>query len=77
MTCVVEIFGYVLNLASFALMMTACLQPYWEVGDNSNRVDQSIVHSTGLWMQCVTQNTGDWHCSYYDTFFLDLEKREK
>ncbi|XP_010893524.1 claudin h [Esox lucius] len=63
-----EIVGIALGLIGFILGIVVCALPMWKVTAfiGANIVTAQVIWE-GLWMNCVTQSTGQMQCKIYDS----------
>ncbi|XP_007254238.1 claudin-3 isoform X1 [Astyanax mexicanus] len=63
-----EIGGIALGLLGWIMAIVACALPMWRVSAfvGANIVTAQVVWE-GIWMNCVTQSTGQMQCKIYDS----------
>ncbi|KAL0993839.1 hypothetical protein UPYG_G00114600 [Umbra pygmaea] len=63
-----EIVGIALGFIGFILAILVCALPMWKVTAfiGANIVTAQVIWE-GLWMNCVTQSTGQMQCKIYDS----------
>uniref|UniRef100_M3ZYP4 Claudin n=1 Tax=Xiphophorus maculatus TaxID=8083 RepID=M3ZYP4_XIPMA len=63
-----EIVGIALGFLGLILAMVTCALPMWRVTAfiGANIVTSQVIWE-GLWMNCVTQSTGQMQCKVYDS----------
>lgn len=63
-----EIVGIALGFLGFVLAIVTCALPMWKVSAfvGANIVTAQTIWE-GLWMNCVTQSTGQMQCKIYDS----------
>ncbi|XP_054907513.1 claudin-3-like [Poeciliopsis prolifica] len=63
-----EIVGIALGFLGLILAMVTCALPMWRVSAfiGANIITSQIIWE-GLWMNCVTQSTGQMQCKMYDS----------
>ncbi|KAJ7996353.1 hypothetical protein DPEC_G00236220 [Dallia pectoralis] len=63
-----EIVGIALGFIGFVLGIVVCALPMWKVTAfiGANIVTAQVIWE-GLWMNCVTQSTGQMQCKIYDS----------
>ncbi|KAG7484862.1 hypothetical protein MATL_G00053880 [Megalops atlanticus] len=68
MSAGLEIVGIALCVLGWIIAIVACALPMWRVTAfiGSNIVTAQVIWE-GLWMNCVTQSTGQMQCKVYDS----------
>ncbi|KAG5843911.1 claudin-3-like [Anguilla anguilla] len=68
MSAGLEIVGIALGVVGWIIGIVACAMPMWKVTAfiGSNIVTAQVIWE-GLWMNCVTQSTGQMQCKVYDS----------
>ncbi|KAJ8396451.1 hypothetical protein AAFF_G00017570 [Aldrovandia affinis] len=68
MSAGLEIVGIALCVVGWIIAIVACALPMWRVTAfiGSNIVTAQVIWE-GLWMNCVTQSTGQMQCKVYDS----------
>ncbi|KAI1903224.1 hypothetical protein AGOR_G00025020 [Albula goreensis] len=68
MSAGLEIVGIALCVVGWIIAIVACALPMWKVTAfiGSNIVTAQVIWE-GLWMNCVTQSTGQMQCKVYDS----------
>lgn len=63
-----EIVGIALGVIGFIIAIVTCILPMWRVTAfiGANIITAQTI-SEGLWMNCVTQSTGQMQCKIYDS----------
>ena len=63
-----EIVGIALGVIGFIIAIVVCALPMWRVTAfiGSNIITAQVIWE-GLWMNCVTQSTGQMQCKIYDS----------
>uniref|UniRef100_A0A3B3THS0 Claudin n=1 Tax=Paramormyrops kingsleyae TaxID=1676925 RepID=A0A3B3THS0_9TELE len=63
-----EIVGIALGVVGWIIAIIACALPMWRVTAfiGANIVTAQVIWE-GLWMNCVTQSTGQMQCKIYDS----------
>ncbi|XP_010776452.1 claudin-3-like [Notothenia coriiceps] len=63
-----EIVGIALGVIGFILAIVTCVLPMWRVTAfiHTNIITAQTI-TEGLWMNCVTQSTGQMQCKMYDS----------
>ncbi|XP_005452732.1 claudin-3-like [Oreochromis niloticus] len=63
-----EIVGIAFGVIGFLIAILSCALPMWKVSAfvGANIVTAQIIQE-GLWMNCVTQSTGQMQCKVYDS----------
>ncbi|KAL3042737.1 hypothetical protein OYC64_020623 [Pagothenia borchgrevinki] len=63
-----QIFGFILAIIGFLGSIVICALPTWKVTAfiGANIVTAQVIWE-GLWMNCVTQSTGQMQCKIYDS----------
>ncbi|KAL0993838.1 hypothetical protein UPYG_G00114570 [Umbra pygmaea] len=63
-----EIVGIALAFIGFILAILVCALPMWKVSAfiGANIITAQVIWE-GLWMNCVTQSTGQMQCKIYDS----------
>ncbi|XP_056141078.1 claudin-3-like isoform X2 [Lampris incognitus] len=64
----VEIVGIALGFIGFVIAIVVCALPMWKVSAfiGPNIITAQVIWE-GLWMNCVTQSTGQMQCKVYDS----------
>lgn len=63
-----EIVGIALGVIGFIITIVSCALPMWRMSAfvGANIITAQIIWE-GLWMNCVTQSTGQMQCKIYDS----------
>uniref|UniRef100_A0A3P8TGW2 Claudin n=1 Tax=Amphiprion percula TaxID=161767 RepID=A0A3P8TGW2_AMPPE len=63
-----EIVGIALGVLGFIIAIVTCALPMWKVSAfiGANIITAQTIWE-GLWMNCVTQSTGQMQCKVYDS----------
>ncbi|XP_056141077.1 claudin-3-like isoform X1 [Lampris incognitus] len=63
-----EIVGIALGFIGFVIAIVVCALPMWKVSAfiGPNIITAQVIWE-GLWMNCVTQSTGQMQCKVYDS----------
>ncbi|KAM6986461.1 claudin-4-like [Aplochiton taeniatus] len=66
-----QLLGLVLAIIGFIGCIVVCALPMWKVTAfiGSNIVTAQVIWE-GLWMNCVTQSTGQMQCKIYDSLLI-------